>query len=236
MGGLKKEYCPLPGTEKTVLGMTVSAFAAFPCISIIVIAVPAGAESGEAAARRALPPGLQDAQQPEIVFVTGGPTRRASVHNALLRLNEYSPRYVLIQDGSRPWVSAQLISRIMEAVRQHGAVIPVLPLVGTPKELNAPLVTAGDDETGAAIFVTRHLRRPNTVIAQTPQAFAFPQILSAHEKAALRESRGEHEYTDDAEVWGEFCGPVAVVPGESENRKITYREDLGESHAKTLRL
>jgi 2-C-methyl-D-erythritol 4-phosphate cytidylyltransferase len=93
-------------------------------------------------------------------------------------------------------------------------VIPLLPLLETPKEI---------DPQG---FILRHLRRSNLGSAQTPQGFAFPQILHAHEKAAERELREHYDYTDDAEVWGEFCGPVATVPGERENRKITYPEDL----------
>jgi 2-C-methyl-D-erythritol 4-phosphate cytidylyltransferase len=34
------------------------------------------------------------------------------------------------------------------------------------------------------------------------------------------------EYTDDAEVWAAFNGPVAVIPGEAGNRKITFPEDF----------
>ncbi|GHV58148.1 hypothetical protein AGMMS49579_25110 [Spirochaetia bacterium] len=99
-------------------------------------------------------------------------------------------------------------------VQKHKAALPLLPLLETPKEI-------GEDG-----FVKRHLRRANIGAAQTPQGFAFPEILRAHEKAAERELREKFEYTDDAEVWGEFCGPVAVVKGVPENRKITFPEDL----------
>jgi 2-C-methyl-D-erythritol 4-phosphate cytidylyltransferase/2-C-methyl-D-erythritol 4-phosphate cytidylyltransferase/2-C-methyl-D-erythritol 2,4-cyclodiphosphate synthase len=105
----------------------------------------------------------------------------------------------------------------MEGVRKHSAAIPLLPLAETPKEL---------DGQG---FIRRHLRRSAMGCAQTPQGFAFPGILRAHERGAERELAEAYEYTDDAELWGEFCGPVAVVPGERENRKITYPEDLGLS-------
>jgi 2-C-methyl-D-erythritol 4-phosphate cytidylyltransferase len=83
---------------------------------------------------------------------------------------------------------------------------------------------AGGSGSAAPVFVKRQLRRSHIGTAQTPQGFAFPEILSAHEQASQKE-RAE-EYTDDAEVWGEFCGPVAVVPGSPENRKITFPEDL----------
>ena len=240
MGGLKKEYCPLPGTGGSVLDRAVSAFAAFPRVSRIIVTVPYTPETGEAAARRALRPDLLAGEQPKISFVTGGSTRRESVHNALAALAAYSPDYVLIHDGCRPFVSAGLIQRLMDAVQGHQAVIPLLPLTETPKEINIPLdedlfaqadspaaapTVEAAPETAAMPIVTRHMRRDLTGLAQTPQAFAFAEILAAHEQAAEQERAG-HEYTDDAQVWGEFCGPVAVVPGSPENRKITFPNDL----------
>jgi 2-C-methyl-D-erythritol 4-phosphate cytidylyltransferase len=225
-GGGKKEYRLLAGRldEKgkplTVLGAAVSAFTAFADIKTIVITVPQDAETGEFAARRALPSRFfKDGGGPDLVFVPGGKTRRASVHHALSLLAAYPPRYVLIHDGARPWVDAALIQRTMEAVAVYRAALPLLPLVETPKEMAAGV-------PGGPFFVTRHLRRANIGTAQTPQGFAFPEILSAHEKAAARELAEGFEYTDDAEVWGEFCGPVAVVAGSPENRKITFPGDL----------
>jgi 2-C-methyl-D-erythritol 4-phosphate cytidylyltransferase len=107
----------------------------------------------------------------------------------------------------------------MEAVIAWQAALPLLPLVETPKETAA-------DVPGGPFFVKRHLRRASIGTAQTPQGFAFPEILYAHEKAAARELAEGFEYTDDAEVWGEFQGPVAAVAGSPENRKITFPGDL----------
>ncbi|MDR0316699.1 MAG: 2-C-methyl-D-erythritol 4-phosphate cytidylyltransferase [Treponema sp.] len=235
MGGLKKEYCPLPNSKSlTVLGSAVSAFAAVPAIETIVIAVPADSASGEAAARKALPPELlADSARPRIVFVSGGNTRRASVHNALSLLAAYKPEhcarpdYVLIHDGARPWISPSLIEQIIAAVKKYRAVIPLLPLTETPKETDAPLAaTDAVDSNAAAIYIKQHLKRATTGTAQTPQAFAFPEILQAHEQSAEYERSENIEYTDDAEVWASFIGPVAVIPGSPENRKITVPGDL----------
>jgi 2-C-methyl-D-erythritol 4-phosphate cytidylyltransferase/2-C-methyl-D-erythritol 4-phosphate cytidylyltransferase/2-C-methyl-D-erythritol 2,4-cyclodiphosphate synthase len=218
MGGLKKEYQILPGAfdgEKkplTVLGAAVSAFAAIPEIGSIVIAI--APNSPEEEARRALPSALFLADAlPPVHFVQGGPTRRASVHLALEFLKAHSPSQVLIHDGARPWISGRLIRQVIDAVRSHGAALPLLPLSETPKEI---------DGSG---FVVRHLRRAAIACAQTPQGFRFPDILAAHEKAAEKEKAG-FEYTDDAEVWGEFAGKLASVPGERANKKITFPEDL----------
>jgi len=211
LGGIKKEFQKLKEKNLTVLGSSAGTFAEIPSVKTIVIAVQ---KNDEEAGRGALPPELLAKDGVNIVFVTGGESRRASVYNALCALTPYNPRYVLIHDGARPWVSARLIGNIIEAVKKHGAVIPLLPLTDTPKEIA---------DSGQAVFVKRHLKRADVGIAQTPQAFVFPQILHAHEKAACV---SDEEFTDDAEIWGRFCGQVTVVQGEIENKKITFIEDL----------
>jgi 2-C-methyl-D-erythritol 4-phosphate cytidylyltransferase len=247
MGGTKKEYRPLPyptagiladgadtsvsgtgvsgtgvfdtGTAMTVLGAAALAFSESPRIGVIAITVPVDAENGEYTARQTIPQHLFDRKRPEIFFVPGGSSRRISVHHALSTLAGFKPDYVLIHDGARPWVSLALIERVIDAVLLYDAVLPALPVSETPKEL---------DGRG---FVRRHLTRSLVALAQTPQAFAFGKILAAHGQAAERELRGKLgavpvEYTDDAEIWGEFVGPVAVVEGDAANRKITFPQDL----------
>ena len=203
----------IPGETRqlSVLGAAVSAFASSPQIGLIVITLPPGEES---AAKSCLPAELFD-REGYIHFVHGGPTRRASVFNALSFLESHNPSFVLIHDGARPWINVTLIENIIEAVIRNGAVIPVLPMAETPKEID-----------GCGKFIIQHLRRKALCIAQTPQGFKFPEILIAHEKAREKETAG-FEYTDDAEVWGEFIGQVAVIPGDPKNRKITYLEDIG---------
>ena len=235
MGRTKKEYRPLPGAAGglTVLGAAVSAFAAIPAVKTIVIAVPADPATGEAAARNALPPRLLAGGEdgPALHFVPGGATRRASVFNALSFLAAQGlSGFALIHDGARPWVSPALIQRVIDGVREYRAVVPLLPLTETPKETDLPL----DDAHTGPVLIKRHLKRAVIGAAQTPQAFAFPEILeahraahrAAHQQAAAQEDLTNETFTDDAEVWAAFCGPVAAIPGESENRKITFPEDL----------
>ena len=215
MGGVKKEYQKL-SNGYTVLGNSVRAFVSVPAIKTIIIAIP---EDGETHARHALPQEYISAQGPQILFVKGGTTRRASAYNALTLLSSLNPdvsenSYVLIHDGARPWVSAGLIEKLLEAVKKYGAVIPFLPVTETPKEL-----TQGEQ---GEIFIERHLKRANAGLAQTPQCFKFAEILRAHEEA----DKVNEEFTDDAEIWGRFIGKVACISGEAENRKITFKEDL----------
>ncbi|MDR1411734.1 MAG: 2-C-methyl-D-erythritol 4-phosphate cytidylyltransferase, partial [Spirochaetaceae bacterium] len=129
MGGVKKEYRPLGGCfdsggkALTVLGAAVAAFASVEGICCIVITVPPGGEQAALAALpllpgpgRPAPPVPGKAEAPAfpggyIRCVSGGPTRRASVHNALAALKSCDPAYVLIHDGARPWVDQALIRR-----------------------------------------------------------------------------------------------------------------------------
>jgi len=230
-GGIKKEYRLLPGNAAglTVLGATVRAFAVLPEISLIVIAVPDDPATGEAAARKAIPPVLLDGKGPPVHFVKGDRTRRGSVFNALSMLPEKflgklnNRSYVLIHDGARPWVNPYFIRRIIAEVKKHPAVVPLLPLTETPKETTLSM----DGSFGKnPVYVKTHLRRAFVGISQTPQAFAFPEILDLHKLAAEHEKVTGVEFTDDAEIWGTFHGSVAAIPGDPKNRKITFPGDL----------
>ena len=223
MRGSKKEYRPLPDANgRTVLGAAVSAFAAIPEITTIIITVPDDSVIGETAARNALPPQLLEEKGTAIKFITGGKTRQDSVYNALLSLTAAPVSYVLIHDGARPWVSVSLIQQIIDAAKKHQAAIPLMPLAETPKETDLPLETFTNNANCGPVFIQRHLKRSVIGTAQTPQGFIFPQILIAHQQAASQNI----VCTDDAEIWAAFYGPVAVIPGEQENRKITFEEDL----------
>ena len=214
MEGKKKEYLNIRSGsgEISVLGSAVLAFASCLSIGKIIISVKKGDEE---TARSYLPLKLKEDRK-RIIFCAGGQSRRSSVHKALLCLEEYKPTHVLIHDGARPWIKKSLIEQIIDGTLQHEAVIPVLPLIETPKKLESV-------ESG---FIKTHLKRENLCTAQTPQGFKFPEILMAHEKAARKEEQELAEYTDDAEIWGEFVGKVKVIEGDPLNRKITYPGDL----------
>ena len=243
-----------PGKEPlSVLASALRAFYSFPQIDPIIITIPEGEERPDKYLSEDLRPGEGNGR---VFYCTGGPNRRSSVHRALAFLEtfknpqgELKASHVLIHDGARPWIKKDLIEKIIAAVLKHGAVIPALPLTETPKELSGELIASpviahsqgGAVSPGGAVFpgavspdpvfikdiyIQGHLRRSRLCTAQTPQAFAFPEILISHKKAEEREKRDNHEYTDDAEIWGEFSGPVAVIPGDPDNKKITYPEDI----------
>jgi 2-C-methyl-D-erythritol 4-phosphate cytidylyltransferase len=224
MGGIKKEYQGLKSGD-TALASSVRVFLSVPNIQIIVIVV---SENEENQVRDILPPEFLTSQKPKIIFTAGGNTRRESVFNALSVLGIENPQienlsYVLIHDGARPWISLTLIEKLIEAVKKYDAVIPLVTLIDTPKEITEEREEGKKESEKGTFFIKRHLKRTNVGLAQTPQVFKFPEIFYAHEKA--RQVTDE-EFTDDAEIWNRFVGKVAAIPGEIENKKITFPEDI----------
>src|ERR1700726_263283 len=63
----------------------------------------------------------------------GGATRQASVHAGLEALAAQKPDVVLIHDAARPFVTAALISRAIDAAGRTRAAPPPLPVPRTPK-------------------------------------------------------------------------------------------------------
>jgi len=162
-----------------------------------------------------LPP--EGVREDRIVPVPGGDTRQKSVRAGLEAAAEHpgnSPSerldVVLIHDGARPWISAALITAVLEGARRHGGCAPVV---------SPPDAIKSVDEAG---FITFHSGRGTTLGVQTPQGFVFDRILEAHRRAA---SDGA-VYIDDTEIFEKYSGRVYTVPGDPRNRKITYPHDL----------
>jgi 2-C-methyl-D-erythritol 4-phosphate cytidylyltransferase / 2-C-methyl-D-erythritol 2,4-cyclodiphosphate synthase len=154
--------------------------------------------------------------------VVGGATRQDSVCNgleALAGLGLAAEAPVLIHDAARPFVDSRLIGRALSAARDHGAAVPGLAVIDTIKQVaqDARIVATPDRAALRAV--------------QTPQAFRFGLIHSAHK--AVR-ADGCRELTDDAAVaeWAGHC--VFVFPGEAENVKLTTQEDFVRAEAKLL--
>ena len=143
--------------------------------------------------------------------VTGGATRQASVLVGLEALAAHSPGRVLIHDAARPFVTRDVLTRVLCALDTHPAAIAADPVADTLKR-------AAPDGTIAGTVDRTGLWR-----AQTPQGFHFDAILAAHRKAA---AAGRSDFTDDAAL-AEWAGlPVFLVKGLSANTKITTAEDL----------
>ena len=147
--------------------------------------------------------------------VCGGATRADSVLAGVMACGE-AP-YVLVHDAARPLASAALVASVIEATRRHGAAIPGLPVADTVKHVETDLASG-------LVLVRKTVERSFLRLAQTPQGARSDWLLEALERESARIGLGE--VTDEAAALERAGRPVAVVPGDTTNRKITSLEDL----------
>lgn len=140
---------------------------------------------------------------------TGGATRQQSAIRGLEKIGAETD-IVIIHDGARPFVSAALIDRLVEAAAEKGAVVAGLPVRDTIKVVGGDRLIQSTPERSALWEI------------QTPQVFKRELIIAAHEAA---EKNGV-QATDDAMVVERFGKPVYVLEGERTNFKITLPEDV----------
>ena len=192
--GLPKQLAVLGG--KPVLQWSLDAFAGHPWVSGGVLV----ASGDVVAAATSLPAGW--------IFAKPGAERQQSVANALAALTEWEDEaLVLVHDAARPGVTANVIDRLLGALRTAEAAIPTLPVPDT-------LVEQAHDEAGDVVD-RRVLAR-----VQTPQAFRLGILRRAHSEAV------ESTATDDAQLVRRLGVAVAAVPGDARLHKLTYAEDL----------
>jgi 2-C-methyl-D-erythritol 4-phosphate cytidylyltransferase/2-C-methyl-D-erythritol 2,4-cyclodiphosphate synthase len=142
----------------------------------------------------------------DLLIVEGGDTRAQSVCNALAALQGTDTTRVLIHDGARPFLTPELVRRLIAALADAPGAAPALPVSDALWRANGNRVASIQSRDG--------LFR-----AQTPQAFHFAPILAAH-----RNHPGHA--TDDVEVALAAGLDVTIVAGEEDNSKITYPGDL----------
>ena len=185
--------------DKTVIETTILKF--LDCADEIVI--PCGGETLEFLKNSSV------CKDPKIKFAQFGETRQKSVYNGLLAL-EYKD-FVLIHDGARPFIEKKVIDEIIKTLPEKKALCCGVFAVDTIK------IT---DEFGAII---KTIDRKNVFQAQTPQAFEYDLIMSAHNKFALRD-----DFTDDSSLVEALGVKVWTICGGSVNKKITTPADLAD--------
>jgi 2-C-methyl-D-erythritol 4-phosphate cytidylyltransferase len=145
--------------------------------------------------------------QKPIVFVSGGAERQHSVYNGLKEIQ--NTEIVLVHDGARPFVQADLLTKLIKTAVERGSAIPAVPVKDTVKKVK-----------GTTVVET--VERSSLWAVQTPQAFRVSVLRKAHEKAAEEGFLG----TDDASLVERINEEVVIVEGDYHNIKITTPEDL----------
>lgn len=142
--------------------------------------------------------------------VAGGTERCLSTYEAL-KVCQAPNDYLLIHDAARPFVSHELINRLLDAAQQYDGAIPAIPLSDTLLEVHGECVAATPP-------------RSNYQLAQTPQAFRAATLHSAFERMAQEEN---YQFTDDCSVVLHYLptAHIHIIEGDKNNLKLTYASD-----------
>jgi 2-C-methyl-D-erythritol 4-phosphate cytidylyltransferase / 2-C-methyl-D-erythritol 2,4-cyclodiphosphate synthase len=198
-----KAFVKLGG--RTLLAHSIDLLEDHPAVDRMVLVVPAEWEEPATLLADELAAGKVAAAVP------GGETRALSVAAGLDAVAA-GAETILVHDAARPFASAELIDRLLEALATHPGAVPALPVTDTVKRVSDGRVA----ET---------LDRSELHAVQTPQAFRAEALRRAYAvpAATLRDA------TDCASLVEAAGLEVAVVPGEAGNVKITSSDDLARA-------
>lgn len=154
-------------------------------------------------------------------IVVGGDTRQESVANGLDEISnadlDVTNHIVLVHDAARPYVTPELVDRVVADAYMYDAAIPAVPVKDTIKKVNDGVISNTPN-------------RSELYAAQTPQGFDYNILKSAYEKAKADNFVG----TDDAQLVEYLYENqesndnnfIHIIEGENTNIKITTPEDL----------
>ncbi|HTY13712.1 MAG TPA: 2-C-methyl-D-erythritol 4-phosphate cytidylyltransferase [Candidatus Omnitrophota bacterium] len=188
--GTPKQFLPLCG--RPLVEWTVRAFKAVKRIGQIILVV-----SGDDSVK---------AETFGVEVATSGPERQDSVKNGLA-LVSLDCDIVLVHDGARPLITADIIEKAIDAADRYGAAVVGVPVKDTIKAV-------GDDS-----FIAGTADRSKLWAAQTPQAFKREIITRAYQNI-------KGIVTDDSKLAEQLGVKVKMIMGSYENIKITTPEDL----------
>lgn len=120
---------------------------------------------------------------------------------------------LIFHDAVRPLLNPYIVSQVVEALDEYGAVDVAIPSADT-------IIEVDENNIITHIPQRKKLRR-----GQTPQGFRLGVIKEAY-SVALKDPT--FVTTDDCGVVLKYLPnqPVFVVPGEDVNMKLTYKEDF----------
>lgn len=193
---LPKQFLPIGG--KPVLMRTLEAFYRYSSEIQLILVLPHSQQDywRELCAK-------YDFTLPHRV-ADGGETRFHSVKNGLAVIQEDG--LVAVHDGVRPFVSQDVIARCYELAETGKAVVPVVGVVETVRQIN---------ENGSVT-----VDRERYKLVQTPQTFDVGLLKKAYEQSYTS------AFTDDASVVEALGVSVCLTEGNRENVKITTPFDL----------
>jgi 2-C-methyl-D-erythritol 4-phosphate cytidylyltransferase len=144
-------------------------------------------------------------------IVDGGATGQESRHSALRAIADDCPpdTVVLMHDGVRPLIDADVISENIRTVRTLGPAI-------TSTKFNETIVTSTET------LVDDVIPREHLYVAQAPQSLRLDTALDIYGRAL---AEGEHDSIDTCSLLRRYGNTLYRVDGPRTNIKITTVED-----------
>ena len=201
--GVPKQLLDLGGLS--ILQRSVEAFTAHPEVDDVIVALPPEMVAA---------PPLTLGDGHAFRAVAGGDRRQDSVANAFKAMHDQTD-VVLVHDAARPFITDDLISRVIQAAAEHGAAIVAQPVRDTVKRVR---------RQDGTVAVVETIPRDSIFLAQTPQAFRVPVL-----EAAIALGESGVDATDEAGLAERAGHTVHIVEGTARNVKITTADDLAEA-------
>lgn len=200
-GPVPKQFRELAG--KPVLLWSLETFLGLGDVAHVVVVLPAS--------DAATPPEWLPTAGGRVSLVPGGAERHDSVERGTAALPPDCIT-VLVHDAARPLVDPRTIEAVIAVARAGEGAVPALPMGDTVKEAGH-----GDPPSIARTVPRQQLWR-----AQTPQGFPRPVLVAAQQRARADRLTP----TDDAAQVEHHGGTVRLVPGTTENFKLTTEADF----------
>ena len=141
-------------------------------------------------------------------IVEGGKTRQESVFNGV-KASPSETEIFLIHDAVRPFISSDLIGKIIKTAKDFGTGIPAIPVRDTLNKVSKEEIIENIDRTGLFCI-------------QTPQGIRADILKDLLEKA----QREKLVFSDESTLLLHYGYKAKIVEGSFLNFKITYPEDL----------
>lgn len=146
-----------------------------------------------------------------IITIAGGKTRSESVYNATQYIDK-DCNIVLIHDGARPYVKAQLIDNVIDSVITHGSAVAAIMVTDT--------LSYADDNNQ----IIGYPNRDKCYRIQTPQGFIAKELIAAYRNA--NQDGIISKFTDESSLMQYYGSSPYIVDGDDDNIKITFNTDF----------
>ena len=140
-----------------------------------------------------------------VLVINGGKERSDSSLKGLRYINKFKPNNVLIHDAARPNFTVNLLRKLIYSLKKNKASVPIIRSKDSIKY-----------KVKNQLF---NLKRDNSFLTQTPQAFKFKDIYNLCIKQ-------KDKIQDEATLFIENNLDIKFIKGEVTNDKITFKEDI----------